>query len=204
MGEAESVFAIWHDPTTYDHMRVGPSYLPAQKMARKAGVSMYELGGLLACLRAASQLHQSNHWRTKGQAFYGDHLLFMRLYEDGLEFIDQVAERTVGQGSPEAVDPTTQAQQILAWCGKFLDGVEPTVGPEACVASSLNAERIVCQCIDEVYKSLEATGRLSSGTDNLLQGVADLHEGFVYLLQQRNSTKLGSYDRRAKNWSAGR
>ncbi len=25
---AESIYALWHDPTTYDHMKMGPPYLP--------------------------------------------------------------------------------------------------------------------------------------------------------------------------------
>jgi hypothetical protein len=43
---------------------------------------------------------------------------------------------------------------------------------------------------------LEQKGQLSNGTDNLLQGVADKHEEFVYLLKQRCLTKV-SYDRRS-------
>jgi hypothetical protein len=50
---------------------------------------------------------------------------------------------------------------------------------------------------DKVYKLLESKGQLSSGTDNLLQGIADKHEEFVYLLKQRCSSKV-SYDRRPR------
>lgn len=197
-----SLWSIWHDPTSYDHMQVGPPYLPGKTAS--AAPPAYPLGALLACLRASSQLHQSNHWRTKGKSFYGDHLLFMRLYEDGLDFIDQVAERAVGMGASAVVDPMVQAQQILGWCTQFCGEGFTSDDPEACVVTSLKAEQQVCRCIDTVYKQLEAAGQLSSGTDNLLQGVADLHEGFVYLLQQRNGTKLGSYDRSPKSWAADR
>ena len=35
---AESIYAIWHDPSTYDHMKMGPPYLPGSdvKLARSA------------------------------------------------------------------------------------------------------------------------------------------------------------------------
>ena len=199
--QAGSIWSIWHDPTAYDHMRVGPPYLPGAKQAKTA-TAISELGALLACLRAASQLHQSNHWRTQGKSFYGDHLLFERVYNESLPFIDQIAERAVGQGASMAVSPLIQAQQILGWCGRFVEGQQISDDAEACVATSLNAERAAVRCIDVVYKQLESKGQLSSGTDNLLQGVADKHEEFVYLLQQRHSTKLGSYDRRPRDWSA--
>lgn len=233
--QAGSIWSIWHDPTAYDHMQVGPPYLPDTKRAKIGAASdttlaaqfgtldllgpqrdqmialmvdayeapMAELAALLACLRAAAQLHQTNHWRIKGAAFYADHQLFDRLYKDSLPMIDQVAERAVGQGSQRLVNPTIQAGQVFSLVTFFsggLDTAEP--GPQECVGMSLDAEKATIQFIDTVYKRLQSKGQLSSGTDNLLQGVADKHEEFVYLLQQRNSIKLGSYDRGPRDWSA--
>jgi DNA-binding ferritin-like protein len=155
---------------------------------------MSELGALLAILRAASHVHQSHHWQTRGGHFYGDHLLFMRIYEDSQTFIDQVAERAVGSGHAVLVSPSLQISSmgflIQLWCGT--PGV---LGAEGMVEASLNVERCVVQCIGEARKSLEARGELSDGTDNLIQGAADKHEEFLYLLQQRGGKLEYSYDR---------
>ncbi|MCH7560353.1 MAG: hypothetical protein IIC67_03115 [Thaumarchaeota archaeon] len=153
--QAGSIWSIWHDPTAYDHMQVGPPYLPGPKTVKTGAASdttvaaqygtldllgpdrdqmialmvdayeapMAELAALLACLRAAAQLHQTNHWRTKGTAFYGDHQLFDRLYNDSLSMIDQVAERAMGQGSQRLVHPTIQAGQIFALVTFFSGGL---------------------------------------------------------------------------------
>lgn len=34
---AESIYAMWHDPTTYDHMTMGPPYLPEKKVKLARG-----------------------------------------------------------------------------------------------------------------------------------------------------------------------
>ena len=45
-----------------------------------------ELGIFLDLLRALSLLHHTHHWQTMGSQFYGDHLLYQRLY-DGFSVI---------------------------------------------------------------------------------------------------------------------
>ena len=36
---AESIYAVWHDPTTYDHLKMGPPYLPGPKDWKAVGRS---------------------------------------------------------------------------------------------------------------------------------------------------------------------
>lgn len=36
---APSIYAIWHDPTTYDHLKMGPPYLPGGDTSKAAGRS---------------------------------------------------------------------------------------------------------------------------------------------------------------------
>jgi len=222
--DAGAIFAIWHDPTVYDHMQMGPPYLPDAKTARTAsgktalqdselgtvlegligaynGLPMSELAALLSVLRSANLIHQSHHWRTRGGSFYGDHLMFERLYNDSLPFIDQVAERAVGSGSHLLVRPEVQANQISTLTALFC-GEGPESTSDGYVRISLATEIRLLALLDLVYGRLEGAGNLSSGTDNLLQGLADKHEEFVYLLRQRAQSKL-SYDRR-KDWTAPR
>jgi DNA-binding ferritin-like protein len=48
---------------------------------------------LLAILRALQWSHQTAHWKVRGEPFYGDHLLFQKLYEAVGEEIDTLAEK---------------------------------------------------------------------------------------------------------------
>lgn len=204
-----STHAIWVDPLAFDSLENGPPYLPERSGVRMAsgdqvfvqvcsrfeGQPLAELGALVAILRAASIVHQSHHWQTRGGNFYGDHQMFERIYNDSLGFIDQVAERAVGAGSRDLVCPKTQAAILPAlinhWCRT---PGEPTSFDMVFV--SLGVERCVLDCLKAARASLEAKGQLTDGTDNLLQGVADKHEEFLYLLQQRQGGRTASYQYR--------
>lgn len=198
---------VWHDPTQYDPVRHGPPYLPtrlgstARKLARRVAVetvaprvarrlmgSAAPLGAVLSSLRAASFLHQTHHWQTRGPAYYADHLLFDRLYKDSQPHIDQVAERAVGLGTEVAVDAVGQARQVSDVIAVVASADS---SPEQLVQTSLRMESLVLAIVDEATRVLRDADSLTSGTSNLLQGVADLHETFVYLLQQRATD---SYD----------
>jgi starvation-inducible DNA-binding protein len=204
---AEPVDVVWHDPTQYDPVRHGPPYLPARlgskakaavrrvastkvepKVARRLMGGAAPLSAVLVSLRAASFLHQTHHWQTKGPMYYADHLLFQRLYEDSQAFIDQVAERAVGLGHADLVNPVAQAQQVAQVIG-VVGGSDGS--PTQLVQASLRMESLVLAVIDEALSVLRSSETLTNGTDNLLQGAADLHETFVYLLQQRAAN---SYD----------
>ena len=207
----DSVHALWVDPLMFDPSHNGPPYLPEGKskiastgqsvletllVGIPKGSRVEELGALVALLRAAALVHQTHHWRSRGATQYGDHLLFMRLYDDSVDFVDQVAERAVGLGGERLVDVRVQAGLIPVlvchWCAY---SVAPS--PEEMVAASLEVERCVVHCLELARRRLEERGELSSGVDNLLQGVVDKHEEFLYLLQQRSVGREGySYDSR--------
>jgi len=206
---------VWHTPTEYDPLKHGPPYLPGVtyepvklsseeragvrslvKKAAEVGVHPMPdtpLVVLLACLQALAMLHQSHHWSTRGSSFYADHLLFERLYNESLESIDQVAERAVGLGQPSAISAYHQVQHINTYLQSF--GFATTASEMVNV--SLNAETAGLAILSNVMASLEAQGHLSHGVSNLLEGVADKHESFVYLLQQRAQAVFAyAYDRR--------
>ena len=227
----ESVYALWHNPMSYDHLKMGPPYLPQAKKAalkiaatarqevrslarREAndspmgqiflalvgdyqGSPMAEMAALLACLRAAAAVHQAHHWQTRGNTFYGDHLLFDRIYGESVGFIDQVAERSVGAGSHLLVHPVIQTKQVGSLVAHFCGDVLSDPEPSTFATISLTTELRVLSVISMVHSSLEQEGLLTHGIDNLLQGIADKHEEFVYLLKQRSSSKT-SYDRTTK------
>lgn len=217
-----SLQVVWHDPTEYNLMRHGPSYLPtklaaterAQVRASLKQSAYYDTGNrlpgqagpmaplalLLACLRAVAHLHQTYHWQTRGGHYYGDHQLFMRLYDESQDFIDQVAERAVGAGSESLVDPLQQIEMME----RVLKAVVPPspwkgAAPEEMMRISLAAEQLLLGLLQAVIRQLESSGNLSPGTSNLLEGLSDKHEQFTYLLGQRTKTAsmtAYTYDRR--------
>jgi starvation-inducible DNA-binding protein len=146
------------------------------------GVKHCELAVLLSATRALAQLHQTHHWQAGGETYYGDHLLFDRLYSDVNEEIDQIAERLVGVASPDLVDVGTVAAQVERVLREAFrtDGKDP-------VAASLAAEELYLDLLGSVSTSLDEQDLLSYGTDDLLAGIADKHEEHVYLLKRRSS-----------------
>lgn len=230
---AAAMYAIWHDPTQYNHFEHGPPYLPGQvvdgaplasarpKTAALAGESeplvfpnsrwlgdatpsrVFDLlkgqyagqfgimGVLLSMLRAEAVVHQTHHWQTRGQNYYGDHLLFDRLYGDANGLIDSWAERTVGVGGIEYVGPVIQmAHQAVLVAYAQPEAQEAQEDFPEC---SLAVVRLVLLLIEVVRADLAAIGALTSGTENLLQGIADKHEEFAYLLTQRTSKTASGY-----------
>jgi len=51
------------------------------------------LGELFAVMKALYLSHWDAHWKVMGDSFYGDHLLFSRMYEGLVEEIDTLAEK---------------------------------------------------------------------------------------------------------------
>ena len=224
----QSVQVVWHDPTKYNVQKHGPSFMPKLARAQKAEVRAFvqrqaafydtaplrqnpqdtPLAMVVQFLRALAHLHQSHHWQTHGMAFYADHKLFEQLYNESLEFIDQVAERAVGLDGPATVDPFLQAYGVFTIvsliCGHTKGDSMPTslevATPDLMIQRSLRGEVILLNLVTKMLSELRVSGELSPGTSNLLEGLADKHEGFVYLLKQRSEAghaQRYSYDRRS-------
>ena len=155
----------------------------AMKPKKNASVTkvadLYILGGLLACLRAAHQAHWTAHWTTDGGNFYGDHLLFERLYTAIPGEIDELAEKTVASYGAVAVALPDQLdlmhKYVTKWTANYPDLVKRAYAIEVDIQGAITTAR----------DALGQEGRLSLGLDNFLQGVADAHETPMYLLGQR-------------------
>jgi hypothetical protein len=139
------------------------------------------LGQLLGCLRALQWLHITNHWQSAGEPFYGDHLMFERMYSGLTEEIDTLAEKIVGSEGASAVDPAPQISVAASWLARWssVDG--------GAVARALRAELDLQAALLAVYSDLEASGRKTMGLDDFLMATASAHESNVYLLRQRSS-----------------
>jgi hypothetical protein len=132
---------------------------------------------LLALLRAQYWMYQESHWQTKGPAYYGNHLLFQRLYESVTEQIDTLAEKMVGTYGPEAVSSAAMAPLFEQWVGRWL--------PVDCLHQrGLVSESDMQMVTKQVYERLKAIGELSLGMDDFLMATASDHETNQYLLRQ--------------------
>jgi DNA-binding ferritin-like protein len=144
-----------------------------------------ELPILLSCLRALAFTHQMSHWTSSGDPFYGDHLLFERLYDGVVPEIDTVAEKAVGMGGSIMLHPIHQANHeallINTMCG------QGTNIPNAAELSqrSYQAEMHFMGMLNALVERMKNNGCWSIGVENMLGEIADKHEGHIYLLKQR-------------------
>lgn len=148
-----------------------------------------QLSVVLVHLKYLYALHQNNHWVSMGDPYYGDHLLFQRLYLAIVEEIDGIAEKSIGLGCTSNVDLHLIHSQLL----KLVSGINgATTIPQSSdlAKKSLMAEINFLKVLDHVIDSLKETCLLTHGLSNMLEGIADLHEGHVYLLKQRVSSRL--------------
>lgn len=132
----------------------------------------------VATLRAISIIHQQNHWLTKGEMFYGDHLLFERLYNSTLENLDLAAEKFIGVFSDECLSYDLQAdllhQVLLKY--KNLEGSP--------VEMSLAVEKDFLKFSQDAYDCFENEGRMTLGLNDMIAAIASNREEAVYLLNQ--------------------
>lgn len=144
-----------------------------------------ELGVLLAFLNAVYRIHQSNHWRCGGVGFYGDHLMFQKLYEKMADEIDTVAERAIGKGDTQIVDPMTQSRMQHSVC-QWICGIYGSEGDSArdYIALSLAAEECLMSAIEMSRISMQNSGCITTGIENMLDDLADAHESSQYLLRR--------------------
>jgi len=134
--------------------------------------------GVWAAVRAEHQLFWTYHWRSKGAPYYGDHLLWQRLYEARVPEIDRMAEVIMAIGGPSAVDPMRSwvAVSDIINRSENLGPTDPARGV-ALVADTLNR-------IDAANEMLAGAAN-TLAINNVLAGFADKHLEALYLLRQR-------------------
>lgn len=139
----------------------------------------YKVAALyVATLKSLALIHQHNHWTTKGEMFYGDHLLFERLYNDTLENLDLAAEKFIGVFGEECLSYDLQTELLNKVLLKYknLEGSP--------VEMSLTAEKDFLKFSKDAYDCFEKEGKLTLGLDDMIMTIASKREEAVYLLQQ--------------------
>lgn len=137
---------------------------------------------ILAALRAQSWSFQTSHWQVKGDPYYGDHLLFQRLYEEVQGEIDSLAEKIVGYFGPAPVDSLKTLAEASLWVQKW--------GSIECLHTrGLQSENDLQDLLKKAYDAVKETGGMTLGLDDFIMALANSHESHIYLLQQRISPR---------------
>ena len=129
----------------------------------------------IATLKAISLIHQANHWLSKGNSFYGDHLLFERIYNSALEDLDSAAEKMVGLFGEDCLNCELQNKLLYEVLSKYQT-------PD--MKASLMVEEDFILFSQKAYDLFDYEGTLSLGLDDLLMATANSRETSIYLLQQ--------------------
>lgn len=138
-----------------------------------------QIAGLyLATLKALYIVHQHGHWTTKGSDFYGNHLLFERLYEAAQKSADEAAEKFLGVFGEEAVELEYQNKLLEKVLAKFnAASDDPT-------ERSIAAEKQFLQLSQQAYDAFKDDEVMTLGLDDMIMSIANKSEEAVYLLQQ--------------------
>ena len=132
----------------------------------------------VASLKAIALIHQHNHWTNQGATYFGNHLMFERLYNSAQEDLDAAAEKFVGLFGPECLDYNTQTQLL----SKILSKYTELAGKP--VAQSMAVEKDFIKFCGEAYKIFEAEDELTLGLDDMIMSISSNREEAVYHLQQ--------------------
>ena len=135
------------------------------------------LCNILACLRAQSLSYQTSHWQVKGDDYYGNHLLFMRLYESVGAEIDALAEKMVGYLGSEAVALPRQVAHISQYTARWCQ-------VPGHLERGLQSERDLQSALKVAYNNIKRIGAMTLGLDDWIMATANAHESNQYLLQQ--------------------
>lgn len=132
----------------------------------------------IATLKSLAIIHQNNHWTTKGSGFYGDHLLFERLYKSVLENLDESAEKFLGLFGDECLSYELQNELLNKVLSKYnnLEGTPAQM--------SLAAEKDFIKLSRDAYNCFEDEDKMTLGLDDMIMAISSKREESVYLLQQ--------------------
>lgn len=132
---------------------------------------------LLALIRAQYVMYQECHWTTSGPDYYGNHLLFQRLYESVQGEVDSFAEKMIGLCAKDSINPSTLMRKMMYWHERW-SSVENL--HERGWASEKDFQKVV----HGLYEVLDSNGLKTMGLDDMLMAMSNSHETNQYLLRQ--------------------
>jgi hypothetical protein len=135
---------------------------------------------VLATLLALRDLAQEAHWTAEGANFYGDHLLYERLYDKLDKPIDKLAEMLVARFGPTAVGVAVRSRSL-----ELLASREDLADAQRL----LLLEAHLLDAIREALPPFEADPR-GLGVADFLVGLAGDREEAKYLLARRIGARV--------------
>ena len=145
--------------------------------ASQSAIVTERLQVMLALLRAQYMAYQTSHWQSMGQAYYGNHLLFQRLYEGVQAEVDGLAEKLVGYVGVDAVDLTPQVALVMSWVQRWSQVEDHHM-------RGLRSERDLQAVFQSSYDAIKAARAMTLGLDDWIMATANAHDTNAYLLQQ--------------------
>jgi DNA-binding ferritin-like protein len=145
-----------------------------------------DMSTILSFLEALEEMYEHMHWHSSGNNYYGDHLLYERLYDEIEEEIDSVAEKAIGIFGPDSIGPNKNTAMTANIVSNLISDTDTA---DKFPILSIKAEEKFISIVSDALTSMEKDNELTDGIDNLLQGVVDLHESHLYLLKQRNERR---------------
>jgi len=130
----------------------------------------------VACLRAITIIHQTNHWKCKSPNFYGNHLLFERIYDDANKKLDEAAEKTIGLFGNDSIDNDVQMSLVKKMVIKY--------STDNYIENSIKAEEDFIELATKTYEELKSANDITLGLDDLIMAHASQSETSLYLLKQ--------------------
>lgn len=176
------------------HPREKQAYMNAAPDQRE--VVRYHLCNLLALLRAQYMSYQTSHWQQAGVAYYGNHLLFQRLYESVTDQVDQLAEKIVGYLGAPPVDLGPQARLVSQYAARW-NAVQ-----DCHHKRGLQSEQDCQEAIKAAYDGIKAAKAMTLGLDDWLMATANAHEENQYLLQRVLATPPMEATSLVEKWAA--
>lgn len=137
--------------------------------------------------RAMIAWYHAAHHVTKGTGFGGDHVnIYGEIYTQLDQDLDQIVEKGIGlTGDETLADPVSSLSLAATKLAQYPAAANQSAEIIAQHAFALSKEYI--DFLESTYRQFEACG-MSLGLDDLLQGLANQYESYVYLLQQRSRT----------------
>jgi len=161
---------------------VTPASVVTNKLPQKFQMmnSLELLKEILAILRAQAISYQTCHWHVDGSSFYGNHLLFQRLYDGLQKEIDTLGEKMVSYYGENTIDAKDSIARVLKWLKEWKgDHWE----------SGLQSEKDLQAILSHTYEKMKESKELSLGLDDFILTLANTHETNLYLLGQVKSGK---------------
>lgn len=130
-------------------------------------------------LQGLTVIHQTAHWTTKGNNYYGEHLLFDRLYESVEDDLDLAAEKLIGIFGVKFMDPKKHAE--------YTKNIVDEYDNKDLTERSLEAEVAFLSFSEDLYEKIKDNDDMTLGLDDLIMSICSKHEENIYLLRQQAS-----------------